>query len=345
MEAKKTYGKTASGEPITEDLIEELARKAELGYEVEETLKTETPAGGNYDPEAMPMTEEALIEEAGSRLAAAAPDADIILFGSRARGDARPDSDLDLLVIEPDFGRRGEEYGRLRKELRGLDVAIDLVIYRKREAEKWGSVPGSFLHRALEEGYVLADSFVSCTDTRYTRPVVKDADIYVLAGLLAQHEQWSYRSLAERLRVPHPVVQRALARAKGADLYSAGRREVHLPHFEEFAVHALRFVAPAQLGALVPGVPAAWAAEPMASAIRSSGEEPPPVWPHAQGRVRGQAIEPLHPAAPEAVEDWPELGELLALLDSLRAGDARVRKVAGDLLSERLRFLISVSGR
>ncbi|HEX2391484.1 MAG TPA: hypothetical protein VHI77_01060 [Solirubrobacterales bacterium] len=175
--------------------------------------------------------------------------------------------------------------------------------------------------------------------------MVKNTDIYVLAGLLAQDQPWSYRSLADRLRVPHPVVQRALARAKAADLYSADRREVHVPHFEEFAVHALRFVAPAQLGALVPGVPAAWAAEPMAGAIRSSGEEPPPVWPYAQGRVRGQAIEPLHPAAPEAVEEWPELGELLSLLDSLRTGDARVRKVAGDLLSERLRSLASVSSR
>jgi len=106
--------------------------------------------------DAMAMTEEALIEEAGRRLSVAAPDADVILFGSRARGESRPDSDLDLLVIEPDFERRGEEYGRLRKELRGLDVAIDLVVYRKREAEQWGNVPGSFLHRVLEEGRVLA---------------------------------------------------------------------------------------------------------------------------------------------------------------------------------------------
>ena len=102
------------------------------------------------------MPDETLIEEAGRRLSAAAPDADVILFGSRARGESRPDSDLDLLVIEPDFNRRGEEYGRLRKELRGLDVAIDLVIYRKREAEQWGNVPGSFLHRVLGEGRVLA---------------------------------------------------------------------------------------------------------------------------------------------------------------------------------------------
>jgi uncharacterized protein len=113
-------------------------------------------APSDYASEIMAMTDEALIEEAGRRLAAAAPDADIILFGSRARGEARSDSDLDLLVIEPDFARRGEGYGRLRRELRGLDVAIDLVVYRRREADEWRGVPGTFLHRVLAEGRVLA---------------------------------------------------------------------------------------------------------------------------------------------------------------------------------------------
>lgn len=167
--------------------------------------------------------------------------------------------------------------------------------------------------------------------------MVKASDIYVLSGLLVIEEDWTYRSLADRLHVPHPVVQRALSRAQAADLYSAERREVHLPHWEEFASHALRFTAPTRLGALMPGVPAAWAAEPMASAIRSSGEDPPPIWPYARGRVRGQAIEPLHPSAPEAVEEWPQLGEILAVLDSLRAGDPRVRNVAEDLLAKMLR--------
>jgi CRISPR-associated endonuclease/helicase Cas3 len=37
--ARKTHGKTASGKTITDDLIDELARKAEAGYDVDETLK------------------------------------------------------------------------------------------------------------------------------------------------------------------------------------------------------------------------------------------------------------------------------------------------------------------
>ncbi len=167
--------------------------------------------------------------------------------------------------------------------------------------------------------------------------MLRKSDIYVLSGLLTNDGRWSYRSLAERLHVPHPVVQRACSRARDAGLYGAEKRAVHRPHFEEFAIHALRFVAPASLGALVSGIPAAWAAEPMAAVIRSSGEEPPPVWPSARGEVRGQALEPLHPAAAEAVEDWPELREILALLDSLRVGDLRIRRVAEDLLADALR--------
>lgn len=37
--AKKTYGKTAAGAPITDELVAELARRAEAGYDVEETLR------------------------------------------------------------------------------------------------------------------------------------------------------------------------------------------------------------------------------------------------------------------------------------------------------------------
>lgn len=175
--------------------------------------------------------------------------------------------------------------------------------------------------------------------------MIKEADIYVLGGLLAHEGEWTYRSLADDLRVPHAVVQRALARAQDAGLYSADRREVHRAHFEEFSVHALRFVAPGRLGPLVPGVPAAWAAEPMAKAIVSSGEDPPPVWPHAEGGVRGQAVEPLHGAAPEAVAEWPGLAEILATLDSLRVGDVRVRGVAEGFLVDLLRRPPSKNGR
>jgi hypothetical protein len=67
--------------------------------------------------------------------------------------------------------------------------------------------------------------------------------------------------------------------------------------------------------------------------IRESGDLPP-VWPAADGRVRGQALTPLHDSAVSAVNEFPRLGQLLAIVDSLRAGDPRVRSVAAKMLVE-----------
>jgi hypothetical protein len=130
------------------------------------------------------------------------------------------------------------------------------------------------------------------------------------------------------LHVDHTLVHRSLNRTEAAGLYRKASKQVNRANFEELVVHAARFIAPAALGQLTRGVPAAWAAEPITKRIRQSGHEPPPVWPDAEGGVRGQALEPLHPAAAQASVDNPALAGLLAIIDSLRAGDARVRDVA-----------------
>jgi hypothetical protein len=168
--------------------------------------------------------------------------------------------------------------------------------------------------------------------------VLHSSDIYVLAGLAAfADDGWTFRSLAERLEMPHVSVQRALVRATDANLYLADERRVHLPNLEEFLAHGVRFLAPARLGSVVPGVPAAWAAAPMVGPIRESEGELPPVWPSVLRKVRGQALEPLHPSAVLSAAAFPELGELLAIIDCLRAGDLRIRTVAADAVVRALR--------
>jgi hypothetical protein len=167
--------------------------------------------------------------------------------------------------------------------------------------------------------------------------MIGPTDLYVLAGVLSSEQEAStLRGLAEKLHVDHTLVHRALKRAESADLYKESSRRVHLANFEELAIHAARFIAPARLGELTRGLPAAWAAEPISQLIHQAESEPPPVWPSALGAVRGQALKPLHPAAVQACDN-ARLAGLLAIIDSLRAGDVRVRKVAAAVLTDTLR--------
>lgn len=105
------------------------------------------------------MSPEALIEEVTRRLAVAAPGARVILFGSRARGEERPDSDLDLLVIKgEEVENPRAESARLRRELRGLGVGLDLVVISSGYVEEWGHLEGSLVNEALFEGRVLVEA-------------------------------------------------------------------------------------------------------------------------------------------------------------------------------------------
>lgn len=83
----------------------------------------------------------------------------IILFGSRARGDARPDSDVDLLVVEtepfsPQRSRR-KEAARLYMALRGLALSKDILLYSREEFERFKNSPNHVVGRAHREGRVL----------------------------------------------------------------------------------------------------------------------------------------------------------------------------------------------
>jgi len=167
--------------------------------------------------------------------------------------------------------------------------------------------------------------------------MIGPTDLYVLAGIVSSEEKaFTLRGLASRLHVDHTLVHRALKRAENADLYRESSRQVHSANFAELVIHAARFIAPAPLGALTRGLPAAWAAEPISGLIHQAPSEPPPVWPSALGAVRGQALEPLHQAAVQVSHDAPLAG-LLAIIDSLRAGDVRVRKIAAAALTDTLR--------
>jgi uncharacterized protein len=103
------------------------------------------------------MVDEKVIVEAGRRLAEAAGEsAQIILFGSHARGDAGERSDLDFLVVEPEVENEAEESVRLLRKLRDLRIPVDVIVVSRRYADEWRDVRGGIIHAALGEGRVMA---------------------------------------------------------------------------------------------------------------------------------------------------------------------------------------------
>jgi uncharacterized protein len=91
---------------------------------------------------------EALVEAAGER-------SKVILFGSHARGEERPDSDVDFLVIEPEVRDRHSEWGRLRRALGDIQVPVDIIILDEALAERRAKVPGTTVYHALRDGRVI----------------------------------------------------------------------------------------------------------------------------------------------------------------------------------------------
>lgn len=79
----------------------------------------------------------------------------VILFGSHARGDASPNSDLDLLVIVPGINHLRQESIRVRRALRGLLIPVDIVMATPEQIARLGNTAGLVYRDALAEGKVL----------------------------------------------------------------------------------------------------------------------------------------------------------------------------------------------
>lgn len=96
-----------------------------------------------------------VIDEAVRLLVADGRPTRVILFGSHARGDAREDSDLDLVVVLPTVESRLAEMVRLRALLRPLRLLADVLVYSEEQVRTRGDVHGTVLYDALHEGHVL----------------------------------------------------------------------------------------------------------------------------------------------------------------------------------------------
>ncbi len=168
---------------------------------------------------------------------------------------------------------------------------------------------------------------------------MKGQDILVLLKLAARGSQdWKYADLANELEMSASEVHAALKRCLSSGLYNPNSRRENRASLLEFLTHGVRYVFPAQPGPIRTGLPTSYAAEPLSRRIQFDPHEAP-VMPLLQGPCRGPEIVPLYPSAPAAAKKDEGLHRLLALVDALRSGRARERKIAGELLSLELEKL------
>lgn len=168
---------------------------------------------------------------------------------------------------------------------------------------------------------------------------LKPQDILVLLKLVALgNKPWTFNELSVELGMSPSEVHGAAKRALAAKLAVKVDDNIrpNLRNLEEFLLHGVQYVFVPERGELNRGMPTAYAAAPLESYF-AGDNEPPPVWPDPEGKVRGMSFSPLYKSVPKAAKKDPKLYELLAMVDGIRGGRARERSIAIKELKKRLK--------
>ena len=167
--------------------------------------------------------------------------------------------------------------------------------------------------------------------------MLKPQDLLVVLKLVAVgSKSWSYNKLAVELNMSPSEVHAACKRllTVGLAVNKDKRITPQIRNLEEFIIHGIKYVFAPKRGEMTRGMPTAYAAEPLVKLIVTDGE-PLPVWPDANGEVRGSTFVPLYKSAPEAAKRDTDLYQMLALVDAIRGGRARERELAIEQIKQR----------
>lgn len=162
--------------------------------------------------------------------------------------------------------------------------------------------------------------------------MLKSQDVLVVCAL-AVHPQfaWGFGPVASASGLSQSASFRAVARLRAARLVTPDGFRVFDERLLNFLEHGVPYAFAVSPGKVARGMPTAHSAPPLSEHISARNAV---VWPFAKGTVRGESLTPLAPSAPLAAQGDAALYQVLALVDALRIGRPRERKLAAHLLKE-----------
>jgi len=100
------------------------------------------------------IIEDAVVVSVVKKIAEAIQPEKVILFGSRAKGTGRPNSDIDLLVIKETMQSKRELKQRIRRLFPRQDFSMDLFVLTPEEFQRQKTVANTIARTAMREGKV-----------------------------------------------------------------------------------------------------------------------------------------------------------------------------------------------
>ena len=108
--------------------------------------------GAKTNPPAKEASRPAILDEIVRRVIEVAQPDRIIVFGSAARGQMGPDSDIDLLVIKGGITSRRTLVQQIYLHLFGVPAPVDIIVVTPPDVERFRDRVGSIIGLALREG-------------------------------------------------------------------------------------------------------------------------------------------------------------------------------------------------
>ena len=160
-------------------------------------------------------------------------------------------------------------------------------------------------------------------------------DVAVLLKIITyKNVPWYITELAKSLKISQSEISESLNRNRIAKLFNPNKKVVLKNSLLEFLIYGIKYVFPVFPGKVSMGIVTAHSAKPISKFVNASDNVY--VWACDDGDIKGQEIEPLYKNAVLVAREDKKLYRLLALVDAIRTGKAKVIDLAEKELKKRI---------